>query len=167
MTPEEQLNELDRRIRLTAKCRFEASQRFESLDWVTLASVVTLSVSVIGLTLIDVFELLEPQAKRLVAAAQIFSSVGVLGYSVFLSRGDFALQKYKYHQAGLALYAIRDRIAIKLLSSPSDQDVQEIQTSYNQVLERFDNHLSLDFDAVKVQSRDLRREYHIRWYNRV
>ncbi|QDV61113.1 hypothetical protein Mal65_02360 [Crateriforma conspicua] len=148
----------------TARSRFIAARRFELHETLSLYTVVLMSCAVIALTLFDSLDMLPQEAEKFSSFLQVFCAVGVLVYSVILSKSDFALQSYRHHECAMALNKIRSTVYKHTIEEPKTDQYNRAAEEYAKVLDRFDNHLNLDFRVMQMQTPMYRKEYGVNWW---
>ncbi|QDS86210.1 hypothetical protein EC9_03700 [Rosistilla ulvae] len=158
---EEKYRRLYEKMDKTARSRFIASRRFELQETLSLYTVVLMSCAVIGLTLLDGLEMLAPEAAKASAFLQVFAAIGVLVYSVILSKSDFALHAYRHHECGIAINHLRNSVFKHMVDMPKADKFNNLSDSYNTILERFENHLNLDFEIMLVRSKHYHKFYDV------
>ncbi len=147
---------LHEKIDKTARSRFAAARRCELNELFSLYTVVIISCCIIGLTLFDALQMLEPEASKLSAFLQVFCAVAVLSYSIILSKSDFALQAYKHHECGMALNKLKNNVYKHILENPGADQFLNSSKQYATVLEKYDNHQNIDFYQMVCRN----KEYH-------
>lgn len=148
----------------TARSRFIAARRFEVHETLSLYTVVIISCSVIGLTLLDGLKMLQPEAEKLSAFLQVFCALGVLVYSVILSKSDFALHAYRHHECALALNRLKNAVFKHMVDTPKTDQFAKSAEEYASILEKYENHIHLDFQCMQSQTKTYHAEYRIGWW---
>ncbi|WP_413432576.1 SLATT domain-containing protein [Crateriforma spongiae] len=148
----------------TARSRFIAARRFELHETLSLYTVVLMSCAVIALTLFDSLDMLPQESEKFSSFLQVFCAVGVLVYSVILSKSDFALKSYRHHECAMALNKIRSTVYKHTIEEPKTDQYNRAADEYAKVLDRFDNHLNLDFRMMQMQTPMYRKEYGVNWW---
>lgn len=159
--------ELYSRIDKTTRTRFIASKRCKSHENASLATVAVISCCIIGLTLFDALEMLSPDAGKLSAFLQVICAVGVLVYSVFLSKCDFSLRAYLHHQCGLELSQLKQRVFKLMVEPPKLDEYEKISKAYAAVLVRYENHSTNDFRLMQIENSQFHKEYQVNWWYRI
>lgn len=160
-TVEQKYQSLHDKIDKTARSRFIAARRLELHDTVSLGTVVVMSCCVIGLTLLDGLQMLTEPAGKLSSFVQVFCSVGVLVYSVILSKSDFSLNAFRQHDCGIELNRLRSLVYKHMVDEPKSDQYAKLSEDYASILERFDNHLLLDFHMMQIQTPSYHKYYKI------
>lgn len=157
--------ELYAKIDKTARSRFIAARRCQCHEIVSLYTVAVISCCIIGLTLFDALEMLTPDADKWSAFLQVFCAVGVLVYSVILSKYDFSLRAHLYHQCGLELNRLKQRVFKLMVDPPKSDEYEKTAKIYAGILERFENHSLNDFHLMQIETSQYSNEYGVNlWF---
>ena len=163
-TVEQKYERLHDKLDKTARSRFIAARRYELHETLSLYTVVLMSCAVIALTLFDGLDMLNAEAERASSFLQVFCAVGVLVYSVILSKSDFALKAYRHHECAVLLNKLRATVYKHTVEEPKSDQYNKSAEQYSAILERFENHLNLDFKCMQIQTKAYHKEYGIAWY---
>ena len=163
-TVEQKYERLHDKLDKTARSRFVAARRYELHETLSLYTVVLMSCAVIALTLFDGLGMLSDDAEKPSSFLQVFCAVGVLVYSVILSKSDFALKAYRHHECAVLLNKVRAKVYKHTVEEPKSDQYNKSAEEYAATLERFENHLNLDFKIMQIQTKAYHKEYEISWY---
>jgi hypothetical protein len=139
--------ELQRRVELTSKARYEASRRLSYHAIFSQWTLAMLAIGQITITLISVFKFNTHFSTSYINFMEIFFGVLVLTYSLLLGMGNHSLRSVYLHKCGLDL----SEIARKLnrinndSSKKSKKEYDEYAHNYLLALEKCENHSNIDY----------------------
>lgn len=148
-------NEIDRwykRLWETKGSRFIAASRLELHEkWFTITiNVVTVYIISLNLTI------LLPSRSAILSNENItFSticlSVLVLVFSLILSSRNFKMRAERHHECGRRINEIYDKVCLWKSSKekPNKDELQKMITDYYSILDKFENHIRLDYLVFK------------------
>jgi hypothetical protein len=163
-TVEQKYTRLHEKMDKTARSRFFAARRFELHEHLSLYTVVLISCCVIGLTLFDGLGMLEPGAEKLSAFLQVFCAVGVLVYSVILSKSDFALHAYRHHERGMELNKLKNAVYKHIVDEPKSDQFAKSAEQYAAILEKYEYHQNIDFQLIQCRTKEYHAYYGVNWW---
>lgn len=139
-------NALRQMISKTAASRFQASKRLQLHGVLSLLSISIFSIILILVSLFQVAGIEFAASDIVVSAGQVFLSVLILCFSIAISLSDFGLKSSRHHACGVELNCLvallKNKWGIKL----SDEEYDSWVFKYFDVLEKYENHLAVDFD---------------------
>ena len=149
-------SELNRRVKLTSKARYNASRRLTLRKNLSQWTLALLSVSLILISLVSASEIDIKFDGKYVDIMQIIFAVLVLTYSLLLATGDYSARSVKIHRCGMEL----GRLARKIKPYETGEDAtgkyDEFANDYYNCLEKYENHENVDYLVSDYTSR--------RWY---
>jgi len=158
------LEELNYKIWSTKGIRFGASHRLTRTSQLSNLSVNLLSVYLTAVGLIGVYNLHFNQLNEDLIAYSITSlSILALVFGKIESAKDFSVKSKEFHNCGLELSEIYNELRIyKTLTENqtiNDKEIfaTKISNRYQQVLLRYENHLSIDNELFKTYT----AKYHL------
>lgn len=148
----EKFKELHRILRIVAKTRYRAQTRLTLHAKFAQFALTLLSI---GLIIIPVFVLggIHFAFQRThVDVLQIAFAVALLGYSVVLGMSRFEARAEKMHACGLLVSRILRQIEpYRRGEPPPTSDTFEVlENRYYDALEKFENHIELDYYSVMM-----------------
>lgn len=147
-------DDLYRRTHITAKSRFNASKRLADHNHVALVTITLMSLGLIAIPLIEVFELGNHFENKYVDFFQLFLAIVVLVISVAINSANFGRRSEKLHDCGLEL----SNLARKIYGFVKDEGTKEIYNdlanAYFEILNRYENHKSIDFRITQIDFPD-------------
>lgn len=143
-------------MRLTAKCRFNASLRLERLSRYSFLTSTILSLGLIFIPLYEWSGLRVPYPDSVLNMLQIFLAVAVLVYSVVN-----ATAKYDARSADLDICGVKIKELIRTLrhevSGASESgvtiDLEKFHQQYHVISTEPENHHRVDFIFAKLESK--------------
>ena len=163
----EKYKTLYEKIDKTSRSRFIAARRLQLHETISLYTVVLMSCGVTALTLLDALGMLREEAGKLSAFLQVFCSMGVLVYSVIISKSNFALRAFKHHECGIALSRLRNDVFKHIVETPESDQFAKSAAQYATILENNENHLYVDFQMMKVQTKPYHSHYQVNPWLRI
>lgn len=144
----EELDRWYKRTWETKGVRFLASQRLKLHEKWSTITLALLSVYIIVLNLSRFL----PNKTSLLSSENItFSTISlsmlVLVTSLFISSRNYKIRSLKLHDCGREIGEVYDKICILINQggSASEQEFEETRNKYYSVLNKYENHESLDF----------------------
>lgn len=150
-------SELNRRVKLTSKARYNASRRLSLKNKLSQWTLALLSVALIFISLISASGIEIEFHKQYVDIMQIIFAVLILAYSLLLSMGDYSARAVKIHRCGMELGRLARKIKPYENSDNNDEKYEQFYTEYYNCLEKYENHENVDFLIADCSSKD--------WYN--
>lgn len=147
-------SELNRRVKLTSKARYNASRRLTLKNNLSQWTLALLSVSLILIPLVSTSNIDIKFDSKYVDIMQIIFAVLVLTYSLLLATGDYSARSVKTHRCGMEL----GRLARKIKPHEGSEDVNgkydEFANDYYNCLEKYENHENVDYLVSDYTSRN-------------
>jgi hypothetical protein len=152
-------SELNRRVKLTSKARYNASRRLTLQNKLSQWTLALLSVSLILISLVSTSEIKIEFDGRYVGIMQIIFAVLVLTYSLLLATGDYSARSVKIHRCGMELGRLARKIKSYEGTKEENNEIYESFTNdYYNCLEKYENHENVDYLVSEYSSRN--------WYGR-
>lgn len=153
------LEELNYKIWTTKGCRFNASSRLTRTSKLSNLSMNMISVYLTAVGLLTVYNISSKIIDDNLLAYLITSlSILALVFNQIESAKDYTLKAKEFHNCGLELSEIYNKLRIfkTLRENVSIQEktqfTEEISDKYQKVLEKYENHLSIDNKIFKVRT---------------
>lgn len=147
-------SELNRRVKLTSKARYNASRRLTLKNTLSQWTLALLSVSLILISLVSASNIAIKFDAKYVDIMQIIFAVLVLTYSLLLATEDYSARSVKIHRCGMEL----GRLARKIKPHEDNEDengkYDEFANDYYNCLEKYENHENVDYLVSDYTSRD-------------
>lgn len=150
-------SELNRRVKLTSKARYNASRRLNLKNNLSQWTLALLSVSLILISLVSASNFEIKFGEKYVDIMQIIFAVLVLTYSLLLATGDYSARSVKIHRCGMELGRLARKIKPYEGSDDENGKYDEFANDYYNCLEKYENHQNVDYLVSDYTSRD--------WYN--
>jgi hypothetical protein len=144
--------ELKRRIDVTTKNRFEASNRLNNHNKCSLGTVIAFSLGLILVSIIQVTKLPTTFSENAISASSIFLSVFILVLSTALSMSNFPSRADKFLDCGKELQSLSSRLVkvISILNLQTSEQYDSFRAEYDSILSRYENHQPIDHLFTKL-----------------
>lgn len=146
--------ELNRRVKLTSKARYNASRRLTRQNKFSQWTLALLSVALILISLISASEIPTKFDDNYIDIMQIIFAVLVLTYSLLLATGDYSARCVKIHRCGMELGRLARKIKPYENKNDNDTKYEQFTNDYYNCLEKYENHESVDYLVADYSSRD-------------
>lgn len=146
-------------VKITAHCRFNASERLKRQSQHSRWTTVIISTALIYVTALDAIGTFDHFKINFIGVIQIVASAFILTYSTMLSMNNYDAKAEKHHQCGTELNSICRR-----LQSEAEEDQAKLQVEYEQIISRYLNHSYIDFRFAQLERPEF---YTLKWYQRV
>lgn len=158
-------------MRVTAKCRFNASARLRRQSDFSFFTTTTLSLGLIFIPLVQNSDIHIALSSKVLNMLQIFLAVAVLVYSVINSTARYDVRAQALSECGdkikELIRALRTEMKQSSLSGISIP-LDNYHSSYNLISTDSENHAQVDFLLASLEMKD---DYHItgiaRFYQRI
>lgn len=147
-------SELNRRVKLTSKARYNASRRLTRQNNFSQWTLALLSVALILISLISASEIPTQFSKSYIDIMQIIFAVLILTYSLLLATGDYSARCVKIHRCGMELGRIARKIKPYEGVDGEDEKYEQFTNDYYNCLEKYENHESVDYLVADYSSQD-------------
>jgi hypothetical protein len=150
------LDDLDKRIKETARSRFidseRVSKRDQRLSWI----VAMASTYVIILTIMPYFVRFPNDVENFLNLATVGLAIVTLVASLIVGSRRDAVNAEQYHRSALELNELQREIystRYNALTTPTKQDTLEtLRNKYNQILQKYSiNHESIDYEKLQLE----------------
>ncbi len=146
--------ELHDRIIKTTKNRFAAQKRLEDHNKAVLWTITLSSIFLLIIPLAQGFGIKLTQEKTTIDFIQIILTVVILIVSIILSMANFAVRGERIHNCGMELNSLGRRIFPKIKLDDKDDEWGSLNTEYDEILRRYENHTKIDFMRTKIEMHD-------------
>lgn len=144
------LNNLYRKIVITACARFEASRRLLLHHQLSLWTVSLFSVGIIVYQLIEILEIKTAISKPTLIIVQIVSSLVIIVFSVLVNVSRFSERAVRMHEGALEINELAGKLFPFLSNSEDSRNIyNEIRNKYDNILKRYDNHGQIDYRVAQ------------------
>ena len=145
------LRTLYRKMKKTAKARFNCANRLATHQTYSLWSVSLFSAGLIGMTLLSALSIPTNLSLPYYNLLQIMLALLVLVLSLLLSSNKYSDRAEKMHRCALELNALCHEILPDCQTDEEKPDVyKRTLARYGNILNSYENHADLDFDFVRV-----------------
>lgn len=146
--------ELNLKLWSTKGARFQADKRCAHLSRLSQfsTSLLTAYVIIIGLMPYFLKDRLATDAGDFINYFSTAISIVLLAYSLIESFQEYGLQAHLFHQCGLSLAKLYNRLrqAKALPDEEKRAELRAISEDYEDILGRYENHESLDFEMFQT-----------------
>ncbi|PCJ33709.1 MAG: hypothetical protein COA75_14865 [Cellvibrionales bacterium] len=148
-------SELNRRIKITSKARYNASRRLTLKDSLSQTTLALLSVALILISLVSISDIKVNFDVNYINIMQIVFAVLILTYSLLLSAGDYSARSVKTHRCGMELGRLARKVKpLENIDEPNDSKYEEYTNEYYNCLEKYENHGDVDYLVAYYSSRN-------------
>ena len=146
-----------RKMKKTAKARFNAAKRLERQQDFLAWSTALFSIGLIVLALFSAFEIPIVISDKLNSLLQVVLALVLLVASVLLSGKSFDRRASSMHSCGLEIQGLCNSILDECSKdTPSPAVTSKANEKYATILSAYDNHAKIDNDMVEA---DMKTEY--------
>ncbi|WP_108866333.1 SLATT domain-containing protein [Aquimarina aquimarini] len=152
------LEELNHKIWCTKGARFYADQRFKKKSKLSNISLSFLSAYLIITSLISVYNINQNTNDNIISYLVTALSILLLVVSMYESNQDYKLRAHQYHNCGLELSEIYNKLRTfkTLKTKKTDIEIHDfsgrINSRYQEILNRYANHENIDFNTFRVNN---------------
>tara|TARA_R110001606_G_scaffold399222_1_gene582281 strand:- start:2172 stop:2828 length:657 start_codon:yes stop_codon:yes gene_type:complete len=147
-------SELNRRVKLTSKARYNASRRLTRQNNFSQWTLALLSVALILISLVSASDIPTKFNENYIDIMQIIFAVLILTYSLLLATGDYSARSVKIHRCGMELGRLARKIKPYEDVEDKDDKYNEFTNDYYNYLEKYENHENVDYLVSEYTSRD-------------
>ena len=148
-------SELNRRVKLTSKARYNASRRLTLKNSLSQTTLALLSVALILISLVSTSGIKVNFDTNYIDIMQTIFAVLILTYSLLLSAGDYSARSVKTHRCGMELGRLARKIKpLEDSEEANDKEYKECTNEYYNCLEKYENHGDVDYTVAYYSSRD-------------
>ncbi len=143
--------ELNYKLWATKGARFAASDRNKKMHSLSYQTIGYLSAYLIIINLINVYDLayLSKMSSQSLGFWTTALSIIILIYSQFENAKNYSIKAEKFHQCGLEIGELYNKLRMtktfESINRPEDE-IQRISEQYDVVLRKYENHISTDLD---------------------
>ena len=141
-------NALRQMVYKTALSRFQASKRLQLHGSFSLLSISIFSIILILISILQVAGFKFVVSDLIVSVGQVFLSVLILCFSIAISLSDFGLKSSRHHACGMELNCLVTLLKNKWGIVVTDSEYEGWVSKYSNILDKYENHLSIDFDKA-------------------
>lgn len=143
-------------MRITAKCRFNASVRLLSVNSYSFITTTVLSLGLIFIPLYQSSGLPIPYSDKVLSMLQIFLAVAVLVYSVIIGTSKYELRASKLDQCGVDIKVLIRRLRNDICESKASGvsiNLEKYHNKYHVISSESENHSRLDYLQAILETR--------------
>jgi len=143
-------------MRLTAKCRFNASVRLERLARYSFLTTTTFSLGLIFIPLYQKSGLSIPYSDEVINILQIFLAVAVLVYSVVNATAKYDARAATLDACGVKIKELIRKLRYEISESEKSGvsiNLEEYHQEYHVISSEPENHHRVDFIFATLESR--------------
>ncbi|WP_256383185.1 SLATT domain-containing protein [Photobacterium toruni] len=143
-------------MRITAKCRFNASVRLERESKYAFLTTTVLSLGLIFIPLYQNSELTIPYGEKVLTMLQIFLAVAVLVYSVVIGTSKYDLRSTALDKCGVGIKELIRKLRHDISESTNNGisiDLKRYHSDYHKISTETENHIRVDYLLAVLESR--------------
>jgi len=138
-------------MRITANCRFKASERLKYINNFSLFTATYLSLGLILIPLIQNTDIALNFHNKVLNLMQVFLAVAVLVYSTINATARYDARSIALNDCG---DKVKDLIRTLRNLPIEENDFSKIQDKYNDALKDSENHSQLDYLKVMLEKKE-------------
>jgi len=152
--------ELNFKLWTTKGARFTASSRLKRINKLSSYSIGFLSGYMIIIGLLSIFKLNDGQivSNEQLGFITTGLSILILVFSQLESANDYALKADKFHNCALEISDLYNKLRYLKTNLKREEEInklaQELSIEYGNVLKKYENHESIDFEYFKISKND-------------
>ena len=143
-------------MRITAKCRFNASVRLERASTYSFLTTTVLSLGLIFIPLYQNSGLVIPYSEKVLSMLQIFLAVAVLVYSVVIGTSKHDLRSAALDRCGVGIKELIRKLRNDISEYKANGvsvDLERYHTDYHEISKEPENHVRVDYLFAVLESR--------------
>ena len=165
--PKKKMNETEKllfSIKVTAKCRFQASVRLSLYNRFCFLTATILSLGLIFVPLVQISGVKLYLDAQIINAMQVFLAVAVLVFSNKISSSNYAVRAQNLDICGNALKKLARTISSELMQNQqlSEEKIKKYTEEYSSITEKCENHIRTDYKQTLFEVEN-ERITGIRW----
>lgn len=138
-------------IRITYSARFNASRRLAHHQRWSLWTITLISVGMVMIPLLSVFNVPLTVASGPLNVLQIVSGVMVIAFSVIVNMSRYSHRAERLHLCGVELKMLGREMYNILDREIRDEEYVDFLGRYNGILTRYESHSNVDFAIAKAE----------------
>lgn len=146
-------SELYRKVEITTRARYNAARRLDRHQRLSQWMLTLISVELIAIPLFQTANIPTRVTPQVMNVIEIFLSVLILAYSLLIGAENYATRSEKMLNCGIELSRLGRQIAPLHDTEYHEQVYLELVNKYHDVLEKYENHLSIDHEMYKIRQR--------------
>ena len=153
-------------IKVTSKCRYQASVRLSLYNHFCFFTTTVLSLGLIFIPLMQMSGVKLYFNSQIINALQIFLAVAILVFSNIISSANYAVRAQNLNACGDALKKLARKIAAETKQDKklSQTEIAKYIEEYSNITEKYENHIRTDYKQTLFDVRN-ERITGIRWVN--
>ncbi|MBE4006947.1 SLATT domain-containing protein [Vibrio parahaemolyticus] len=143
-------------MRITAKCRFNASVRLERASIYSFLTTTVLSLGLIFMPLYQNSGLTIPYSDKVLSMLQIFLAVAVLVYSVVIGTSKHDLRAAALDRCGVGIKELIRKLRNEISESKGSGvsvNLEKYHADYHEISTEPENHVRVDYLFAVLESR--------------
>ena len=144
-------------MRITAKCRFNASVRLQRLGKYTFFTTTMFSLGLIFIPLYQKSGLQIPYSESVLNMLQIFLAVAVLVYSVVNATAKYDMRSSVLDTCGVQIKELIRKLRLEISQKKEKQETVELEkyhSDYHIISTEPENHHRVDFILATLEAKD-------------
>ncbi|WP_444911078.1 SLATT domain-containing protein [Microbulbifer sp. PAAF003] len=144
-------------MRLTSKCRFNASIRLERLSTYSFLTTTILSLGLIFIPLYQKSGLPIPYTEPVIHMLQIFLAVAVLVYSVVNATSKYHTRSSKLDDCGIKIKELIRKLRVDIAKETKEGtniDLDNYHQEYHLISSEPENHRRVDYILATLESKE-------------
>lgn len=142
-------------MRVTAKCRFNASVRLARTSKYSFLTTTVLSLGLIFMPLYQNSGLQVPYSDKVLSMLQIFLAVAVLVYSVVIGTSKYDLRAEALDRCGVGIKELIRKLRNEISESKANGvsiDMEKYHSKYHEISSEPENHVRVDYLFAVLES---------------
>lgn len=141
--------------------RFHASRRLARHKKYSTYIVVTISMSIILISLMQTYDIGKKIDTDYASVIQIFSAIAVLVYSLLIDKNNYSATSEKMFACASKISKLQQRMHPYLkLETTKEEQYQNFRKEYWEILDLYETHVNNDFIGDNIRARlDLKDYY--------
>ncbi|MBN4866605.1 MULTISPECIES: SLATT domain-containing protein [Providencia] len=144
-------------MRITAKCRFNASGSLKNISNYSFLTTTVLSLGLIFIPLLQITGKQLPYSSEALTAIQIFLAVSILVYSVVIATAKYELRSNSLDNCGVKIKELTRKLRNDIYESKDTGvsiDLESYHRRYNKITSSSENHKRCHFELCRLQTVD-------------
>ena len=161
--PKKSMNETEKllfSIKITSKCRYQASVRLSLYNRFCFFTTTILSLGLIFVPLMQIAEVKLYFDTQIINAMQVFLAVSVLVFSNKISSSDYAIRAKNLNVCGDALKKLARMISSEMMQNEestkkkelTQEQIKKYTDEYSNITEKYENHIRTDYKQTLFEA---------------
>ncbi len=144
-------------MRITAKCRFNASGSLNNISKYSFLTTTVLSLGLIFIPLLQITGKKLPYSNEALTVIQIFLAVSVLVYSVVIATAKYELRSKSLDNCGIKIKELARKLRNEIYEKNQNGmsiNLEHYHRRYNKITNSSENHQRHHFEICRLQTVD-------------